>query len=194
VTGLRKEGLKFEALGFDKIVMATRLKDVGLPFAEQIQKLAHWANWGAAIRATSHGRVKATRTGARVSFSLKKDDLIKVRRGIRVMGEMMLAAGAEYVTPGVYGWHDKVSDPKVMAQFEKEGPLSPKAYTMAVTHMFGTCRMGSNPKTSVVRPDFRHHAYDRLYIADSSVFPTNTGVNPQTSIIAMASLCAEQVL
>ena len=65
---------------------------------------------------------------------------------------------------------------------------------MAVTHMFGTCAMGSDPARSVVRPDFRHHRVDRLYVADSSVFPTNTGVNPQTSIIALATLCGRRVL
>ena len=54
--------------------------------------------------------------------------------------------------------------------------------------------MGSDPKTSVVGPDFRHHVVDRLYIADSSVFPTNTGVNPQISIMAMATLCAASIL
>jgi long-chain-alcohol oxidase len=60
--------------------------------------------------------------------------------------------------------------------------------------MFGTCRMGSDRSTSVVRPDFRHQTVDRLYIADSSVFPTNTGVNPQTSILALATLCAARIL
>ena len=61
------------------------------------------------------------------------------------------------------------------------------AFTCAVTHMFGTCRMGGDPGDSVVRPDFRHHTVDRLYVADSSVFPTNLGVNPQVPIMAAAA-------
>jgi len=44
-----------------------------------------------------------------------------------------------------------------------------------------------------VRPDFRHHAIDRLYVADSSVFPTSLGVNPQTSILALATLCGRGI-
>ena len=67
------------------------------------------------------------------------------------------------------------------------------AYSAAITHMFGTCRMGSDPAASVVRPDFRHHAVDGLYMADSSVFPTSTGVNPQIAIAALATLCAARV-
>lgn len=80
-----------------------------------------------------------------------------------------------------------------MEAFEREGTLDPKAYAMAVTHMFGTARMGGDPATSVVRPDFRHHSVDGLWVADSSVFPSNTGVNPQTSIIVLAMRCAEAI-
>jgi choline dehydrogenase-like flavoprotein len=64
----------------------------------------------------------------------------------------------------------------------------------AVTHMFGTCRMGSDPERSVVGPDFRHHAVDGLYVADSSVFPSNLGVNPQIPVMAVATLCGRRVL
>jgi long-chain-alcohol oxidase len=53
--------------------------------------------------------------------------------------------------------------------------------------------MGSRPEASVVRPDFRHHTTEGLYVADSSVFPSNLGVNPQIPIMALASLCAEHV-
>ncbi|MFA6032536.1 MAG: GMC family oxidoreductase [Myxococcota bacterium] len=193
VIGLRKEGIKFEALGYDLAVAAARLKGTGRALADSITGIDHWAAWGVALRAQGRGTVKPGGKRASVNCSLTKEDVIKLRRGVAVIGEMMLAAGAEYVTPGVPGWHERVTDRKVMARFETEGPLDPKLYTMVVTHMFGTCTMGSDPKTSVVRTDFRHHAIDRLYVADSSVFPTNTGVNPQTSIIAMASICAKRI-
>jgi len=45
-----------------------------------------------------------------------------------------------------------------------------------------------------VRPDFRHHRVPGLYVADSSVFPTSLGVNPQMSIMALAQLCADRVI
>ena len=81
-----------------------------------------------------------------------------------------------------------------MAAIEDEGPLDPKAYTMSMTHLFGTARLGSDPARSVVRPDFRHHHVPGLYVADSSVFPSNLGVNPQIAIMALAQLCAERLL
>jgi hypothetical protein len=54
--------------------------------------------------------------------------------------------------------------------------------------------MGSDPSKSVVRPDFRHVALDGLYIADSSIFPSNIGVNPQVPIMAIATLAARGAL
>ncbi len=193
VIGLRHEGLKFEVLGYDVSILGTRLKTVGRELARDFGDAARWVNWGAAIRAQGEGIVKAGRRGASVRFSLTPDDLSKVRRGVRVLGELMLAAGAELVTPGVYGWHEKVTDRSVMARFEEEGPLDGKAYTMAMTHLFGTCRMSSQPGQGVVRPDFRHHTVDRLYVADSSVFPSNLGVNPQSTILALATMCARRI-
>jgi choline dehydrogenase-like flavoprotein len=77
-----------------------------------------------------------------------------------------------------------------MARFETEGPLSPRAYAMSMTHLFGTTRMGTERARSVVGPDFQHHAVRGLYVADSSVFPGNLGVNPQLPIMTLASIAA----
>ncbi len=193
VIGLRKEGIKFEALGYDMSMVATRLKGVGKTLMHDIEDMGHQAHWGAAIRAQSRGRVRQLLGRAVVSLHLSRSDMEKVRRGVAIMGQMMLAAGAEYVEPGVYGWDTRVKTIAEMKRFEQEATLDPRHYMMAVTHMFGTCAMGSDPRAAVVRPDFRHHHVANLYVADSSVFPTSIGVNPQTSIIAMATLCGRRI-
>jgi len=53
-------------------------------------------------------------------------------------------------------------------------------------HVLGTLRMGSDPATSVVRPDGRFHDVDNLYCCDGAVFPTGGGWNPTLTIIAVA--------
>jgi choline dehydrogenase-like flavoprotein len=191
--GLRKQGIKFEALGYDMTLVATRLKGVGAALSRDIEDMAHQAHWGAAIRASARGKVSVFGGRPSVKLTLGDQDMRLVRRGVSVLGQMMLAAGADYVEPGVHGWKGRSSDRSEMADFADSGPIDPRAYMMAVTHMFGTCAMGSDPARSVVRPDFRHHYTERLYVADSSVFPSNTGVNPQTSIIALATMCGRRV-
>jgi choline dehydrogenase-like flavoprotein len=191
---LRKQGIKFEALGYDMSLVATRLKGVGRALSADIEDMAHQAHWGAAIRARSRGRVGMFLGRPHVALTLSSSDMQLVRRGVSVLGQMMLAAGADYVEPGVHGCPQRISDRAEMERFETTGPTDPKSYMMAVTHMFGSCAMGSDPDRSVVRPDFRHHRIECLYVADSSVFPTNIGVNPQTSIIALATVCGRRVI
>ncbi|MCB9659911.1 MAG: GMC family oxidoreductase [Sandaracinaceae bacterium] len=194
VIGLRHEGLKFEALGFDLGVMAGRLDGVGRALAREVDDIAHQLDWGAAVRAEAEGRVRLLRGNPRVFYTPTKRDVAKFRRGLRVMGEMMLAAGADHVSLGVRGFLPRTSRLADLVALEQDGPTRASAYTSAITHMFGTCRMGSDPARSVVRTDFRHHTVDRLYVADSSVFPSSLGVNPQIPIMAVATLAARRVL
>ena len=194
VIGLRREGLKFEALGFGLGVMASRLHGYGRSFAHEVADLAHQLDWGAAVKAEGRGRVRRIGGKPVLFFDPTKRDIALYRRGLRVLGEMMLAAGADYVSPGVRSFLPRTSSVSDLVRLEQEGPRRGSAYTAVMTHMFGTCRMGSDPARSVVRPDFRHHSVDGLYVADSSVFPTNTGVNPQIAILAVATLCARRVI
>ena len=61
-------------------------------------------------------------------------------------------------------------------------------------HLMGTARMGSRPERSVV--DTRGEVWDLpgCYVADASIFPTAIGVNPQVTIMAMASLIASRMI
>jgi choline dehydrogenase-like flavoprotein len=194
ITGLMDDRIKIESLGFDPALVAFRADSIGVQLGRDVEALAHWATWAAAIRTEAMGRVTPGRWGTKVRFDLTEADLRRTRRAVRVLGELMFAAGAIEVSPGVAGWHRRVSNAATMARFEAEASTDPRAYSIAISHMFGTARMGSDPAASVVRPDFRHHAVDRLYVADASVFPTNTGVNPQISIMTMGACCGRSIM
>jgi choline dehydrogenase-like flavoprotein len=60
-------------------------------------------------------------------------------------------------------------------------------------HLLGTCRMGTDPSTSVVDPDCRSHDVDNLWICDGSVFPTVGAVNPSLTIQAIATRTAHRL-
>ena len=53
-------------------------------------------------------------------------------------------------------------------------------------HQAGTCRMGNDPKTSVVNRNCRIHDVDNVYVIDASVHVTNGGFNPALTILANA--------
>ena len=53
-------------------------------------------------------------------------------------------------------------------------------------HQAGTCRMGDDPKTSVVNKYCQVHDVDNLFVVDGSVHVTNGGFNPALTIMAIA--------
>jgi choline dehydrogenase-like flavoprotein len=61
-------------------------------------------------------------------------------------------------------------------------------------HQAGTCRMGNDPKTSVVDKFCRVHDMDNVYVADGSVHVTNGGFNPVLTIMAIAYYASAQIV
>jgi gluconate 2-dehydrogenase alpha chain len=52
-------------------------------------------------------------------------------------------------------------------------------------HIFGTMRMGNDPKTSVTDATGRMHDLDNVLVTDGGVFPTSSGHNPTLTIMAV---------
>jgi len=64
----------------------------------------------------------------------------------------------------------------------------------ASSHYLGTCRMGKDPKTSVVDPWCRTHDVPNLFIGDGSVFVTVGAVNPALTISSLATRTADGIV
>jgi choline dehydrogenase-like flavoprotein len=60
-------------------------------------------------------------------------------------------------------------------------------------HLLGTARMGTDPERSVVNAWGRSHDVKNLFIIDGSVFVTGGGVNPTSTIQAVALYIAQQM-
>jgi len=58
-------------------------------------------------------------------------------------------------------------------------------------HQAGTCRMGNDPKASVVNRNCQIHDVDNVFVIDSSVHVTNGGFNPALTIMAVAYFASE---
>jgi choline dehydrogenase-like flavoprotein len=61
-------------------------------------------------------------------------------------------------------------------------------------HQAGTCRMGNDPKTSVVDKFCRIHDVDNAFVIDGSVHVTNGGFNPALTIMAIAYYASANLL
>jgi choline dehydrogenase-like flavoprotein len=61
-------------------------------------------------------------------------------------------------------------------------------------HPLGTARMGGVPTLAVLDPNGRLHDVEGLYVADASAVPTALGVNPQITIMTLATRLAFHLL
>jgi choline dehydrogenase-like flavoprotein len=57
-------------------------------------------------------------------------------------------------------------------------------------HPLGTCRMGADPTAAPLDADGRLRGYEGVYVADGSIVPSSLGVNPQITIMALATRIA----
>jgi choline dehydrogenase-like flavoprotein len=85
--------------------------------------------------------------------------------------------------------------------FDQIGVLDPKfddgpkadIYSGA-GHIMGTCRMGTDPTTSVVDAECRSHDHRNLFIVGASVFPTCGTSNPTLTVAALALRAASTIV
>jgi choline dehydrogenase-like flavoprotein len=194
VTTLRDSvGLKFESLNVPPEVTASRLPGAGRRLASYVERLDHAATWAVVVRAQAEGRVRPSRWfGDHVHYDPLEQDLERLRRGLRHVTEMHFLAGATEVVTGVHGMPEILRSIDEVSAFDR-APLDPRAYTLLATHLFGGCRAGRDAASSVVDPHLQVHGYEGLYVMDASVFPTNTGVNPQHGIMAVVTVAAERL-
>src|SRR5262245_5004493 len=94
------------------------------------------------------------------------------------------------------GIEDKTEIPKNdPARFEEQidGKLVTLTF-MGAGHIMGTCRMGDDPKSSVVDKFQRSHDHRNLYLVGSSTFPTGGTANPTLTIAALSFRTADHIL
>jgi len=186
-------GLKLETLSIPPEMVSSRLSGVGHELMTRLSDYRHMAMWALAVRAESVGTVRAGLFGKSVvKYTFDTGDMHRLRKGMGILARTHFAAGAKRIVPGVYGLPYSITADQM--SLIDEGPLDPRAYLLILSHLFGGCVMGKDPERSVVDESGRVHGYEGLLVADASVIPTNLGVNPQHTIMALARTFAERLL
>lgn len=70
--------------------------------------------------------------------------------------------------------------------------VAPNRQILFSAHQMGTAAIGADSARCVVDPAGRVWGYENLLVADASIFPQSSGVNPMLTIMAMASRIAVQ--
>jgi choline dehydrogenase-like flavoprotein len=158
----------------------------GTDLKEMLSRYRQTAAAGLIISDTGSGRIRSVPAGGLlISYDLHPDDLRKTLEGISLAAEIYLAAGADEVhtlLPGMPPVRKREDLAGITGGRWTAADLKLSAY-----HPMGTCRMGSDPRTSVVDEHGRSHDVPGLVIADASVLPGSTFVNPQITIMALVA-------
>jgi hypothetical protein len=192
IDSLEHEGIMFEGGSVPLEVFAVSVPWVGPRFIDLVARYRNLAIFGFLVEDTSRGEVRPGPRGSPlITYNLNRRDTARMQKGTALLCDVFLAAGAKRVYPLVPGM-EELSTADDVKRF-RAMDLAPSAFDLTAYHPLGTCRIGTDPKRSVLGPDFETHEVDRLFVADGSAVPSPLGVNPQMTIMAMALRAGEIV-
>jgi long-chain-alcohol oxidase len=166
-------------------------------FDTHMQQLPYLSLVGVLLRDQSAGRVRIDRSGApAVQYALSKYDQHHVRTAVGAAARVLEAAGAQAVWTTQY--RTMTWNPGQMSFDQWQARIDAVGYGLhdmvyGSWHQMGTCRMASSPASSVAGESGEVHSVHDLYVADASLFPTASGVNPMITIAALAYHVAGRV-
>ena len=163
----RNIGFKLENVFAPPISYALLFQRSGNWHHEMMKKYRYTTCIEVAVRDENNGVLTLNKSGGLViNKPLSDVDKIKRDKGLEVVKNILHAEGAKeiYQAPFYFG-----------------------------LHLMGGCVIGTDPKTSVVDPDFRVHGLKNIFIADSSIYPNAPGINPSLTIIALSKKLSNQL-
>jgi choline dehydrogenase-like flavoprotein len=146
-----------------------------------------------AERTRSSGAVTARRHGGvSIRYALTAADAQRVRASIGAAARLQLAAGATVVRT----LHTTPIEVRREADLDAiaRASVAANAVGMFSAHVNGTCRMGGSPATAATDPDGQLYGARGVVVSDGSLLPTAPGVNPQETIMALATVVAERLI
>lgn len=186
-----EEGLLFATTFVPPTVIAMTMPYWGAEAAAMMEHFNHMASCGVLVEDTdSVGQVKAGFGGdAHLTYQLGANDFRRLQRGVAILCEMYFAAGATKALLPFHNFKQITSPDDIGKIFDPSFTASD--IEVLTVHAMGTARMGSNPKQSVTDSWGKVHGLENLTVADASLFPTPIGVNPQITIMALATRIAQ---
>ena len=162
-----------------------------------MQRYPYMTCFGVVVGSSSNGKVKHARIGKapELDYSVDADDRARLIDGMKLAGKIAFAAGAERVMPPTYGYLEITSEEQLGdldEEIRAHGDLM-----MNSAHPQGGNPISRDPEKGVVDERFRvrHRGepLENLYVADASVFPSSVTVNPQLTVMALASYAAQTI-
>ncbi|KAI9675775.1 MAG: hypothetical protein M1817_001142 [Caeruleum heppii] len=183
------------------------LPGLAADYKKSLLKFKHMSGFFSIVRDSGSGQIypDATSGQPRIAYSPSALDRQYCLEGMLALAKICYVTGAseihtvvDGIAPYIRADHPPVTDDEGLdaginhpafqswlATLRAAG-LNQPSTKFGSAHQMGSCRMGVSPRTSVVNP--RGQVWDTkdLYVADASVFPSASGVNPMVTNMAIA--------
>jgi choline dehydrogenase-like flavoprotein len=187
---LHDEGILFEGANVPLEMTMTATSLIGPDLIRLAEGFDHVATFGFLVEDTSRGSVHEVRGQPVIRYWLQDQDVSHIKRAIDVLAQVFFAGGARVVHAPIAGF-ERLRPDDLPAL--RRARIRPWDFDLSAYHPLGTARMGRDPASSVVDADHRVHDMDGLYVVDGAAVPTALGVNPQVTIMALATRAAEKI-
>jgi len=188
-----EEGILMAIGGVHPALAALGLPQYGRRSLELMEQWNHMLVAGALVDDTTTGKIVRAPWGQPLAFY--QVDHVEHERLIRaaaLLCELLFTAGAKKcLLPFTYLQEINGMDeiPKIY-----EAGIKLSEIEVLTVHAFGTTRMGRDPRRAVVNGFGECHEVKNLFITDGGIIPTSLGVNPQETIMALATRAGQYLL
>jgi choline dehydrogenase-like flavoprotein len=160
--------------------------------ADRMQSYRSFAQAGTMVATDPVGRVTVRNGLANIKLVFSQRDLNRLEKGVTECARIFLCGGASAIYPGTYKDIEISSE----SELSKLQGLFTRADNLIIgsAHPQGGNAMAADPQHGVVGEDFCVHGFSNLFVADSSVFPSNIWANCQATVMAVAYVAADCVL
>lgn len=164
----RKNNFKLENVFGPPVAMSMLIPHFGKQHLDRMKQITKIACVEVAIRDFVPGEIKVNSKGkVKIVKNVKGIDLETKRKGLKAIENIFKSTGAKEIINGPFG---------------------------IGLHLMGGCGIGSNSAKSVTSEDFHLHSTKRVFLADSSIFPTAPGINPSLTIMAQSLMASVKII
>lgn len=194
IDDLQDQGILFEGASVPPDFGSIGVPLFGDAHAEMMSRYGNLGIFGLMVSDSSEGRVVSAFGRPLPLYTVGGADARKALRGLALLADMFFEAGAKEVLAPIAGLERLRSRDDVARLREAAPRIHPNRIEFIAFHPTGTCRMGADPKRSVVDGWLECHELGGLFVVDGSVFPSSPGVNPQETIMGLATRTADRLV
>jgi choline dehydrogenase-like flavoprotein len=191
---IEKGGFLIESIFLPIFQMALAIPSMGLDHKRMMQNYNRYTMAGIMSRDDPVGKVLLSYNGnPKVIYNLSEQTIEDMARGMSILSRMWFNIGAKAVITShidAYEIGTKADIPKLKDAVRN----NPDGLMLGSAHPQGGNRMGENENECVVDSNCKIFGFDNLYVCDASVFPTALGVNPQLTVMALATITANKII